>query len=115
METYVSGPGFAYIYNLKNNKQLDSHQIIEKINEGDDSAILAIREYVDHLSRGLSNVINILDPDIIVLGGGMSNINYIYKNINSVLRKYVVSDFLHTKVVKNKHGDSSGVRGAAWL
>ncbi len=115
METYVSGPGFAKIYNLINNESLDSYQIIEKINDSDERAMKAIINYVDHLSRGLSNVINILDPDVIVLGGGMSNIDYIYKNINLVLKKYVVSDILHTKVVKNKHGDSSGVRGAAWL
>ena len=60
-------------------------------------------------------VINILDPEIIVLGGGMSNIDFIYENINSELKKYVVIDTLKTKVVKNFHGDSGGVRGAAWL
>ena len=70
---------------------------------------------MDHLARGLSNIVNILDPDIIVLGGGMSNINYIYDKINIQLKKYVFSDILHTKVVKNVHGDSGGVRGAAWL
>ena len=71
--------------------------------------------YVDHLARGLSLVCNILDPDVIVLGGGMSNIDFIYENINDALKKYVFTDTLHTKVVKNVHGDSSGVRGAAWL
>ena len=74
-----------------------------------------MNNYIDHLARGLSTVINILDPDIIVLGGGMSNIDYIYKKINHSLQKYVISDTLTTKVVKNIHGDSSGVRGAAWL
>ena len=71
--------------------------------------------YVDHLARGLSLVCNILDPDIIVLGGGMSNISYIYDHINTSLKKYIFSDTFNTKVVKNKHGDSGGVRGAAWL
>ena len=61
------------------------------------------------------HVRNILDPDGIVLGGGMSNINYIYDNISDQLKKYVFSDTMHTKVVKNFHGDSGGVRGAAWL
>ena len=58
---------------------------------------------------------NVLDPDIIVLGGGMSNINYIYETINNKLKEYVFSDVCHTQVVKNIHGDSGGVRGAAWL
>ena len=65
--------------------------------------------------RDSSLVCNILDPDIIVLGGGMSNIEYIFENIDIELKKYVFTDTLHTKVVKNMHGDSSGVRGAAWL
>jgi len=115
MESYVSGPGFSYIFNKKNNTNLDSHQIIELLNSNDPRAVEAIDNYVDHLARGLSNVINILDPDIIVLGGGMSNIDYIYPAINKIVKKYVISDTLNTKIVKNFHGDSSGVRGAAWL
>ena len=115
METYVSGPGFATIFNNKNNENFDSHQIIKEFNEGSQRSKLALETYVDNLARGLSNVVNILDPDVIVLGGGMSNVNYIYQNINECLAKYVVSDTFHTKVIKNKHGDSSGVRGAAWL
>ena len=115
MESYVSGPGFTYIFNKKNNTNLDSHEIIKLLNGEDEKAIQAMDNYVDHLSRGLSNVINILDPDIIVLGGGMSNIDYIYKKINDVIKKYVISDTFNTKIVKNYHGDSSGVRGAAWL
>ena len=75
----------------------------------------ALEQYTDHLARGLSLVCNILDPDVIVLGGGMSNIDFIYENIDHALEKYVFTDTLHTKVVKNLHGDSSGVRGAAWL
>ena len=83
--------------------------------EGSARAKFALENYIDQLARGLANVINILDPEIIVLGGGMSNVNFICENINKQLIKYVVSDTFHTKVVKNKHGDSSGVRGAAWL
>jgi len=115
METYISGPGFAKLFNNVNNDNLDSHQIIEEFNKGKERAIIALKNYVDHLARGLSNVINIVDPDIIVLGGGMSNVEFIYENIDFSLRKYVISDTIHTKVVKNHHGDSSGVRGAAWL
>ena len=114
METYVSGPGFANCYNLRYKTSLDSHEIIKDY-PNNQKARNALVNYVNHLARGLSVVINILDPDIIVLGGGMSNVDYIYKNINEELKKYVFTDTLHTKVVKNIHGDSSGVRGAAWL
>jgi fructokinase len=114
IETYLSGPGFANCFNLRHNTNLDSHQIIKNFNINDDSKN-ALQRYVNHLARGLSVVINILDPDIIVLGGGMSNIDFIYDRINQELTNYVFTDTLHTKVVKNIHGDSGGVRGAAWL
>ena len=115
METYVSGPGFANCFNLKHNTTYDSHAILQEFQNNEKRAIEALDNYVDHLARGLSLVCNILDPDIIVLGGGMSNISYIYENINKVLKKYIFSDTFHTKVLKNIHGDSGGVRGAAWL
>tara|TARA_B100001996_G_scaffold366429_1_gene337124 strand:+ start:140 stop:1030 length:891 start_codon:yes stop_codon:yes gene_type:complete len=115
METYVSGPGFASCFNLKHNTNYNSHQILEEFNNNKERAIEALNNYVDHLARGLSLVCNILDPDIIVLGGGMSNIPYIYKHINNSLKNYIFSDTFNTKVVKNLHGDSGGVRGAAWL
>ena len=115
METYVSGPGFSYIFNNINNENFNSHQIIAEFKNETERSKLALENYVDHLARGLSNVVNIIDPDIIILGGGMSNVDYICENINKQLKKYIISDTFHTKVVKNKHGDSSGVRGAAWL
>jgi len=115
METYVSGPGFASCFNLKNQTNYGSHDILEEFKNNERRAIEALDNYIDHLARGLSLVCNILDPDIIVLGGGMSNISYIYNNINTSLKKYIFSDTFDTKVVKNLHGDSGGVRGAAWL
>ena len=115
METYVSGPGFASSFNLKHKTDYDSHAILNEFNNNETRAIEALKNYVDHLARGLSLVCNILDPDIIVLGGGMSNISYIYDHINTSLKKYIFSDTFNTKVVKNVHGDSGGVRGAAWL
>ena len=115
METYVSGPGLASIFNLRFNKNFDSHQILDGFKNNDKECIFSLEQYVDHLARGLSLVCNILDPDAIVLGGGMSNIDFIYNNIENALKKYVFTDTLHTKVLKNIHGDSSGVRGAAWL
>ena len=114
METYISGPGFANSYNLRHNTNLDSHEIVKFYKENAKSA-KALENYVDHLARGLSMVVNILDPEIIVLGGGMSNVDYIYENINEKLKQYVFTDTCYTKVVKNIHGDSGGVRGAAWL
>ena len=115
METYVSGPGFASCFNLKHKTNYDSHAILEEFRSNDQRAIEALDIYVDHLARGLSLVCNILDPDIIVLGGGMSNISFIYDHIDTSLKKYIFSDTFNTKVVKNIHGDSGGVRGAAWL
>ena len=114
METFISGPGFASCFNLRYNTNLDSHKIIKNYSENENFT-KALARYVNHLARGLSIVINVLDPDIIVLGGGMSNVDYIYQNINEELKKYVFTDTLHTRVVKNIHGDSGGVRGAAWL
>jgi len=114
METYVSGPGFANCFNLRHKTNLDSYEIIKNYTENENS-INALIQYVDHLARGLSIIINVLDPDVIVLGGGMSNVDYIYESINEKLKKYVFTNTLHTKVVKNVHGDSGGVRGAAWL
>ena len=114
METYISGPGFASCYNLRHNTNLDSKEIIKNYLQ-DDKSKQALETYIDHLARGLSVVVNILDPDIVVLGGGMSNVNYIYESINDRLKKYIFTDKCHTQVVKNIHGDSGGVRGAAWL
>jgi len=115
METYVSGPGFSNCFNLKHETIYDTHAILEEFDKNEQRAIDALNDYVDHLARGLSLVCNILDPDIIVLGGGMSNISYIYENINDALKKYIFSNTFDTKIVKNVHGDSGGVRGAAWL
>ena len=115
IETFISGPGFEYIFNNTNNTNYKTKEIVKLYNEDDVRAIKAFDDYVDRLARALSDVINLLDPDVIVLGGGMSNIEYIYQNIHQKLSKYVFSDVLNTKVMKNAHGDSSGVRGAAWL
>ena len=71
--------------------------------------------YTDRLARGLAGVINILDPDVIVLGGGVSNIERLYHDVPKLLNRYVFSDRVDTRLVKAVHGDSSGVRGAAWL
>jgi fructokinase len=83
--------------------------------EQDDASIAAMQRYVDRLARALASVINLLDPNVIVLGGGMSNVPNLAERTKAALPRYVFSDSVLTDVVRNKHGDSSGVRGAAWL
>ncbi len=115
IETFLSGPGFSKHYHEMYNVKLDAKIIQENANNGDDKALEFIFQYLDYLARGLAQVINIIDPGAIVLGGGVSNMKQIYENINPKLKKYVFSDTVNTVVVKNKFGDSSGVRGAADL
>ena len=105
----------ANIFNGIHNTNFETEEIIQLYENNDNRAVKALDDYVDRLARSLSDVINVLDPDIIVLGGGMSNINYIYEHIDKKLSKYVFNEAIYTKIVKNAHGDSSGVRGAAWL
>ena len=92
IETFLSGPGFSKHYFDKHNVKLDAKIIQENANNGDEKALEFIFEYLDYLARGLSQVINIIDPGAIVLGGGVSNMKQIYGNINSKLKKYVFSD-----------------------
>uniref|UniRef100_UPI0025BDC132 ROK family protein n=1 Tax=Elioraea sp. TaxID=2185103 RepID=UPI0025BDC132 len=81
----------------------------------DPVARAALARHADRLARGLAGVINLLDPDAIVLGGGLSNLEHLYSEVPVRLSPYVFSDVVHTPILKAKHGDSSGVRGAAWL
>ena len=83
--------------------------------QGDVAAEATLRRYEDRLARGLAHVINILDPDVIVLGGGLSNLDRLYANVPAIWDRWVFSDRVDTRLRKAKHGDSSGVRGAAWL
>ena len=115
LETYLSGPGFANSYKSATGDTLKPEEIIAKMRLGHEAARGSFQLYVDRLARGLAHVINIIDPDIIVLGGGMSNIDEIYTNLPDHLGRYVFSDTCLTPVVSAKHGDAGGVRGAAWL
>jgi len=89
--------------------------ILDKMRRGDRLARLVYRRYVDRLARGLALVVNILDPDVIVLGGGLSNIERLYDRVPRLWGPHVFSDGVATRLVRAAHGDSSGVRGAAWL
>jgi len=94
---------------------LDAKQIVFLAGEGEEAAELCLQRYEERMARSLAHVINILDPDVIVLGGGMGNIERLYTNVVKLWGQYVFSDRVETKLVPPKFGDSSGVRGAAWL
>lgn len=113
LETYVAGPSLAR--DCDGPGAHDASEIPARAAAGDARARLALERHADRLARGLTQVINVLDPDVIVLGGGLSNMDHLYTAIPERLMRYVFSDAVTTRIVKNKHGDSSGVRGAAWL
>jgi fructokinase len=115
IETFLSGPGFERDHALHSGVTRSSHDIVRVAAAGDAGALETLRRYEDRLARALAGVINILDPDIVVLGGGMSNLPDLAPSVSTVLPRYVFSDAVQTVVAPNLHGDSSGVRGAAWL
>jgi fructokinase len=113
LETFISGTGFAR--DCDGPGALDASTIPERAAQGDPRAVAAVDRHLDRLARGLVPVVNILDPDCIVLGGGLSNMPHLYERLPALLRRRVFTDVMTTPVLRNKHGDSSGVRGAAWL
>lgn len=114
-ETWISGTGFKNDYLRVYQEEISTHDIIKAARDGEANAAATLERYTDRLARALSVVINVLDPDVIVLGGGMSNVNSLYEDVPRLWGKYVFSDTVHTKLLPPRHGDSSGVRGAAWL
>jgi fructokinase len=114
-EQFISGVGFEKNFNKKYNTQYKASEIVKLDSNGDKKANEELSLYEDRLSRLIGVMIGIFDPEVIILGGGMSNIDRLYKNIPKIIPKYTFSDKVRNKVLKNKHGDSSGVRGAAWL
>jgi len=115
IETFLSAPGLVADYQRTNGVLKSSKDIVSLAKMHDFKASRCLQKYEDRLARGLATVINILDPDVIVLGGGMSNIGHLYKKVPDLLKQYVFSDTLNTRLLPPVHGDSSGVRGAAWL
>ena len=120
IETFLSGPGFARDFARDVAAGLSGLQpaaadIVTRAAAGDVAAEQCVRRYEDRMARALASVINVLDPDVIVLGGGMSNIDRLYENVPPLWARYVFSDTVTTRLLKAAHGDSSGVRGAAWL
>jgi len=115
IETYLSGPGLARDHGLITGQTLSTAEIAQRAQQGDALCAATLERYEDRLARALAAVINILDPDVIVLGGGLSNIARLYPNVPLLWGDYVFSDRVDTRLVQAKFGDASGVRGAAWL
>jgi fructokinase len=115
IETFLSGPGFTRHAHNRTDTKRTPEQWHQALLDGNQQAIEVFNIYARQLAKSLASVINIIDPAVIVLGGGMSNIDYVYTRVPELLPEYVFSDHVLTRLVKAEHGDSSGVRGAAYL
>lgn len=115
IETFLSGPGLARDYEVNGGVVSKAAEIVERAASGEAQAQSALLRYEQRLARGLASVINLLDPDIIVLGGGLSNIARLYERVPALWKDFVFSDAVATRLLPAKYGDASGVRGAAWL
>ena len=115
VETWISGTGLEKDFERATKVSLRGPEIMARSEAGEPEALAALERFEDRLARGLAGVINLLDPDVIVMGGGASQISRIYQNVPALLREYVFGKEADTPLVPAKHGDSSGVRGAAWL
>jgi fructokinase len=115
IETWLSGPGLGADHLAVTGQNVEPPAIVKAASEGDAEAEATIQRYEHRLARGLSMVINIIDPDVIVLGGGLSQLSRLYDSVPAIWKDYVFSDIVRTQLRAPMHGDSSGVRGAAWL
>jgi fructokinase len=115
IETFLSGPGLERDYAAQSGKQLHGPQIVALCEGRDPVAEAVLQRYEQRLARALAHIINVLDPDIIVLGGGLSKLQRLYRNVPAVWGQYIFSDVVNTQLLPPKYGDASGVRGAAWL
>ena len=113
LETLVAGPALAA--DADGPGARDASALPARAIAGDAAAVAALDRHADRLARGLAQVVNLLDPDVIVLGGGLSNMGHLYERLPALMARHVFSDTSSTPVLRNRHGDSSGVRGAAWL
>ena len=115
VETYLSGPGLARDYREATGSELDAVAIAERAASGDAAAEGALARYEDRMARALATVLNVLDPDVVVLGGGMSRLARLYESVPRLWQAWAFSDRVTTPLRPPVHGDASGVRGAAWL
>ena len=115
IETFLSGPALAADHRRSNGGTADAAAIVARADAGDASCLRTVERYESRLARALAHVINVVDPDVVVLGGGLSNIARLYDSVPRLWGAWVFADVVDTRLVRNVHGDSSGVRGAAWL
>src|SRR5467141_2297854 len=115
IESFLSGPGFAADHYRRCGESLSAPQIARTAESGDPQCRATLARYMDRLARGLASVINLIDPGVIVLGGGLSAISTLYEQVPRLWTRYIFSDRVVTRLLPPIHGDSSGVRGAAWL
>jgi fructokinase len=113
LETYLAGPALAFEADGAGAR--DASQLPARAAAGEERATRALAVHAERLARGLAVICSLLDPDVIVLGGGLSNLAHLYEDLPGLMRRYVFSDVFAPRLVRNMHGDSSGVRGAAWL
>jgi fructokinase len=115
IETFLSGPGLVLDANNNKGNYDDAFEVVKDAAEGNPIAHAALQHYTERLAKALASVINVIDPEVIVLGGGLSNIRSLYEDVPALWNDFVFSDSVATQLLPPKHGDSSGVRGAAWL
>lgn len=115
IETFLSGPGIERDHLRATGEALKSHEIASRAALGDAACAATLARYEERLARALAHVVNLLDPDVIVLGGGMSNIERLYASVPELWTPWIFSDRVDTRLARPRYGDSSGVRGAAWL
>ncbi len=115
IETFLSGPGFAADYVRSGGEPLAAPDIVARADAGEALALAALERYAHRMARGLATIVNVVDPHVIVLGGGMSNVKPLYAMVPRLWTSFIFSDHVATRLVPPLHGDASGVRGAAWL
>ncbi len=115
IETFLSGPGLARDFARATGPSIDSVEIVRRADAGETKAVACLDRYVNRLARALATIINVIDPEAIVLGGGLSSIERLYRDVPKQWSRYVFSDLVTTELLPPKFGASSGVRGAAWL
>jgi fructokinase len=115
IEQFISGTGFEHTYKQVSGEPLPASDIVHLVEQGDINAVKSYQQLIDQMARSFSCVVNLLDPDVIVLGGGLSNVESIYRDLPLATSKYVFTDFADLKFARAHFGDSSGIRGAAWL
>jgi fructokinase len=115
IETFLSGPAMTADHRRHSGEDLNPAGIVSAAAHGDDRCRATLARYIDRLARGLAMVVNLIDPDAIVLGGGLSQIDLLYREVPQIWGRYIFSDQVDTRLLAPAYGDASGVRGAAWL